>query len=104
MSPEDIRAASLEALADAFGRHKQKADIHESECDKIKEELLRRGANAARGASFILTISESTSVRLDTKAMRADPKMAKQLAKYEKSSTSTRVTCKPAPTDYEGVD
>lgn len=105
MSPEEIKGTSVSDLVDKFGRLDERAKALEAEKDEIKGEFARRGlANAQRGKAFIVTISESTSTRLDTKAMREDPKLAKLLPKFEKTSTSTRVTVKAAPPQYVEED
>lgn len=98
MSPEEVKSASVADLADEYGRLDERGKALTAAMDDIKGEFARRGLTSAqRGKAFIVTISESSSTRLDTKAMRADPKIAKLLPKFEKTTPSTRVTVKAVP-------
>lgn len=102
MSPDEIKSASPEDLADRYGKLNADAASIKDEQDLLKEEFGRRGLqNGQRGKQFIVSISETTSTRLDTKAMRADPKIAKLLPKFEKTSTSISFRVKPVPPSYE---
>lgn len=93
-----ITDMSVQQLVDRYGALNNKVSALEGEQKLIKEEFGRRGlSNAQRGKKFIVTISESSSTRLDTKAMREDPKLAKLLPAFEKTTTSIRFTVKPAP-------
>lgn len=108
MDLETIRAASVKDLADKYGDLNARAKSIETEQDQIKAECIRRGLKGPqRGDAFIVTISEASQVRVDTKSMKedaeTDKKLAKILAKYSKSSESLRFLVKPAPSQIEGA-
>jgi hypothetical protein len=101
MNATTYRSMPLEDLADNLGEASAREKAAKATTDSIKEELNRRGVNAARGAKFIVSISTSDTTRLDTKAMgvdaETDKKLAKLLLKYSNTSTSKRVLVRPAP-------
>ncbi|MFG1462082.1 hypothetical protein V5F77_04205 [Xanthobacter sp. DSM 24535] len=100
---DDLTKMSAEKVADEYGRLNQQKKSIETKLEKFKAEILRRGLSFAKGAAWIISASESTSTRLDTEAMRADPKLAKLLPKFEKTSTSTRILVKPVPVEIEAA-
>lgn len=90
---------SVSTLADEIGRADGDIKARTARLDEMKDELKARGVNSAAGHDFIVTISESTSKRLDTKRLQAD--LGDALDGY--FSTSSRMLVKPASkTDEEG--
>lgn len=80
-------------LADEIGRLDTIIKSHEEEQKRMKDEFKRRGCSTVRGSHFVVTASESTSSRLDTKRLRAD--FGDALDEYEIKSSSTRILVKP---------
>lgn len=92
---------SVSDLADEIGKADSDIKARTVTLDEMKDELKSRGVNAAAGRDFVVTISESTSKRLDTKRLQAD--LGDALDDYYNSSTSSRVLVKPvAKLDEEG--
>lgn len=94
---DHLSGMSAEAIADEMGILNQNKKTAEDKMDRCKAELARRGIKHVRGENFIVSVSETTSTRLDTEAMRADKKLAKFLPQFEKTSTSFRTLIKPVP-------
>ncbi len=81
-------------LADEYGNLKQQIAALEEQADAIKGELKARASDVPFiGHRWTVTISESVSKRLDTKALRN--LLGDGLSPYEKESTSIRATVKP---------
>lgn len=99
---DTLTGLSAEALADECGALSQKKKHIEEQIEARKSEIVRRGLDYIRGSSFILTLSETTSKRVDLDAMRKDPKIAKIIGKFEKPSKSLRMTVKSVPLVVEG--
>ncbi|MTH95103.1 hypothetical protein [Roseibium sp. RKSG952] len=93
---------SPEQLADRLGYLDGITKSAKAEADEIKAELKQREVNVARGANFVVSLSTSTSSRLDTKALAADLG-EDMLADYYRPSVSTRVTIKPVTAKLEGT-
>lgn len=86
---------SLADLADQAGALDTEIKARQEQLDELKDELKRREVNCARGTRFMVTVSESTSKRLDTTRLKAD--LGDALAPYQTETTSTRVLIKPVP-------
>jgi hypothetical protein len=95
--PEQNRYHNLsnEQLADEIGKLHTKIKSLEDEIEPYKEEFKRRGCSAVRGALFVVTASETTQKRLDSKKLRAD--LGDALAPYDMEVSSTRILVKPSP-------
>ncbi len=85
---------SVSDLADEIGRADGDIKARTAILDEMKCELKSRGVNAAAGHDFVITISESTSKRLDAARLKAD--LGDALDDYYSESTSVRVLVKPA--------
>lgn len=84
---------SSDQLADEYGNLKAQQDALGEQLTTIKDELIKRGDERIEGQRFTLTISQQTSMRLDTKALKAA--LGDDIcAEYEKPSTSTVVRVK----------
>ena len=62
---------STNTLADDYGNLKAQADAINARLKDIKAELIKRSVTQAAGDRFAVTVSEQSSVRLDTKGLRA---------------------------------
>lgn len=82
-------------LADRIGAADADVKARQEALDEMKDEFKRRGVNVARGSTFVVSVSTSTSKRLDTKRLRAD--LGDALDGYEVASETTRLTIKAAP-------
>lgn len=86
---------SNEQLADEIG----KLDLQSKELierlDALKDEFKARGCSAARGQLFAVTVSESTTKRIDTKKLREA--LGSMIDEYENETTSKRITIKVSP-------
>lgn len=92
---------SVSDLADAIGKADSDIKARIAKLDEMKDQLKQRGINAAAGNDFVVTISDSTSKRLDTTRLQAD--LGDALDDYYKTSISSRVLVKPiAKRDEEG--
>lgn len=85
---------SVSDLADEIGRADGDIKARTAILDEMKDELKSRGINAAAGSDFVVTISESTSKRLDTKRLQTD--LGDALDDYYNTTTTSRVLVKPA--------
>jgi hypothetical protein len=86
---------SNEQLADEIGELDTVIKDQEKRLTELKDAFKSRNCSAARGSFFVVTVSESTSKRLDTKKLREA--LGDALDGYEIESTSTRLLVKPAP-------
>lgn len=86
---------SNEQLADEIGNLNAIVSEQTDRLDVLKNAFKSRDCSAARGQFFAVTISESTSKRLDTKKLREA--LGDALDGYEIESTSKRLTVKAAP-------
>lgn len=84
---------STNQIADEYGNLKAQADAIEAKLKDFKAELIRREVTAATGSRFAVTISEQSTTRLDTKALK-DALGADICAEFEKTSLSTVVRVK----------
>ncbi len=75
-------------LADRYGEVSARKSACEAELSDLKAEMVRRNVTQATGARFAVTISEQSSTRLDTKALK-EALGAEIIAEYEKTSIST---------------
>lgn len=81
-------------LADAFGAAHQIAKAAEDDKEALKAEFVRRKLWGAVGQTFIVTRTETTSVRLDTKQVRVE--MGEDWCKARsKESTATSLRVMP---------
>ena len=80
-------------LVDEIGKTDGDIKARQELLDEMKEEFRRRGLNTARGTDFVVTASESTSKRLDTKRLQSD--LGDALDGYYAETTSTRILIKP---------
>lgn len=91
------------ALADEIGKldaeAKALAAVLDAKKDQLKDMLRASHETVARGESYIATVSESTSERIDTKKLRAA--LGDALDGYTIRSTSVRLTLKPVLGTYE---
>lgn len=93
------------ALADEIGQ--LDADLKAFEVtvkdkkDALKAMLAKSGETIARGDRFMITVTETTSERLDTKRLR--DALGDALDGYTITSTSSRMTIKAAPRQYEAA-
>jgi len=92
--PNQYHNMPTDLLADEIGSADSDIKARVEMLDEMKEEFRRRGLNVCRGADYIVTASESTSKRLDTKRLQAD--LGDALDGYYTESTSTRILIKPA--------
>lgn len=108
MSETNFKSMSVEALADLLGEIDGKVKPLTKSAEALKGELKRRGVTSVRGSKFIVSITETNSIRIDTTSMKQDAendkKLAKIIAKYEKSSASARVLIQPAPTLITSIE
>jgi predicted phage-related endonuclease len=86
---------SNEQLADEYGNVDAIIKQHEERKDALSVAIKARGFSAARGQFFAVTLSESTSKRLDTKRLREA--LGDALDGYEIETTSKRLLVKAAP-------
>lgn len=82
-------------LADEIGTLDTNIKDQEKRLADLKDAFKSRQCSAARGEYFAVTVSESTSKRLDTKKLREA--LGDALDGYEIESTSVRLLVKPAP-------
>lgn len=75
-------------LADEYGELDARKKAIEAKLSDIKVELIRRGRAYCAGSRFAVTISEQSSTRLDTKALK-EALGSEIIAEYEKTSLST---------------
>ncbi len=81
-------------LADEYGQLKGEIDARTERLDAIKAELIGRKEERVEGRQVTLTISRTTSTRLDTKALKAA--LGEDICReYEKETESTVVRMKP---------
>jgi hypothetical protein len=81
-------------LADEIGKADSDIKARTARLDEMKGELKLRGVNMAAGHDYVVSISESTTKRLDTKRLQED--LGDALDGYYNTSTSSRVLIKPA--------
>ena len=93
--PSNFHNMSDAALADEIGKYDSIVKAHDETLKTYKEEFKRRGLTAVRGGAFVVTASESTSKRLDSKKLREA--LGDALEGYEVESTSTRILVKAIP-------
>jgi predicted phage-related endonuclease len=86
---------SNEQLADEIGKLDLTAKQVTERLDELKDAFKARNCSAARGDFFAVTVSESTSTRLDTIKLKAD--LGDALKPYEKETTSKRINIKASP-------
>lgn len=86
---------SLQDLADLIGEADSDIKARTERLDELKAEFKRRGVNVARGCAFVVSVSSSTTKRLDTKRLKDD--LGDALDGYYAESETTRVLIKPAP-------
>ena len=86
---------SNEQLADEIGNLNATISFETERLDALKTAFKSRGCSAARGQFFAVTVSESTSKRLDTKRLREA--LGDALDGYEIETTSQRLLVKAAP-------
>lgn len=86
---------SDEQLADEIGKLDTHIKSQAEALEALKDEFKRRDVSAARGEFFAVTVSTSTSKRLDTKKLRAA--LGDALDGYEVETTSVRLTVKASP-------
>ena len=86
---------SNEQLADEIGKLDTVIKEQTERLDALKDAFKARNCSAARGELFVVTRSETTSKRLDTKKLRAA--LGDALDGYEIESSSTRLLVKPSP-------
>lgn len=100
MNANPMHNYSAEQIADRLGELDLVMKGAKEEADTLKNEIKRREVNAVRGSKFILTVSHSTSKRLDTKRLTAD--IGKDtLADYYNETETTTIRVKPAPIQVE---
>lgn len=105
MSPEDIRKVSISDLSDRYGKLHELTRTLEAEKESLKAEFKRRGlAGVQPGTMFTVTISEAASTCLDVEAMRADPKLARHLSRYERQSSPICFSVRRMPASYSTQD
>ena len=92
---DNFNNQSNEQLADEIGNLDTQVKYLEERLTLLKDAFKARNCSAARGERFAVTVSESTSKRLDTKKLRAD--LGDALDVYEVETTSTRLTIKASP-------
>lgn len=80
-------------LADEYGALKAQADAAEDRMKAIKAELLARGDERIEGARFTVTLSKSTRVTYDDKAIR-EALGADIVKGYERASETTTIRVK----------
>lgn len=85
---------SISDLADEIGRADSDIKARTARLDEMKSELKLRGINMAAGHDYVVSVSESTTKRLDTKRLQAD--LGDALEDYYNTSISSRVLIKPA--------
>jgi predicted phage-related endonuclease len=95
MMTNQFNNLSNEQMADEIGNLDSTIKFYEERLTLLKNEFKSRGCSAARGAEFSVTVSESTSKRLDTKRLREA--LGDALDGYETETTSVRMTIKAAP-------
>ena len=86
---------SNEQLADEIGKLDVTSKQIIDRLDELKEAFKARNCSAARGALFAVTVSETTSKRLDTKRLREA--LGDALDGYEIETTSKRISIKDSP-------
>jgi predicted phage-related endonuclease len=86
---------SNEQLADDIGNASLMKKEWEEREEALKDEFKARDCSAARGQHFAVTVSETSSTRLDTKKLRAD--LGDALTPYETTTTSKRINVKAVP-------
>ncbi len=86
---------SNEQLADEIGNMNAIVSEQTERLDALKTAFKARNCSVARGKYFAVTVSESTSKRLDTKKLREA--LGDALDGYEIESTSLRLLVKAAP-------
>ena len=82
-------------LADRIGAIDSDIKARQEQLDELKDEFKRRGVNIAKGASYVVSATRSTSKRLDTKRLQAD--LGDALDGYYAESETTRILIKAAP-------
>lgn len=92
---EQFNNLSNEQLADEIGELDTLIKDQDKRLSDLKDAFKARKCSAARGQFFAVTVSESTSKRLDTKKLREA--LGDALDGYEIESTSVRLLVKPAP-------
>ena len=97
--PANLHNHSLAQLADMAGELDADVKARKALLDNIKAEISARGVNVAPGEKFVATVSRSTSVRLDTRRLKAD--LGEALEDYQVESEAVRVLIKPAPAAIE---
>jgi predicted phage-related endonuclease len=95
MMTNQLNNFSNEQLADEIGNLDATIKFHDERLALLKNEFKLRGFSAARGRDFSVTVSESTSKRLDTKKLREA--LGDALDGYETETTLVRMTIKAAP-------
>jgi predicted phage-related endonuclease len=86
---------SNEQLADEIGNLDSTVKYYTERLEEVKTEFKSRNCSAARGAQFAVTVSESTSERLDTKKLKEA--LGDALAGYTIETTTKRLLVKAAP-------
>ena len=86
-------SASAE-LADEYGALKVQADALEERMKALKAELLARADERVEGSKFTVTVSKSTRVTYDDKAIREA--LGSEIVKqYERVTDTTTLRVKP---------
>jgi hypothetical protein len=79
-------------FADEIGNLDAEIKEKQERLDALKDSYKALGISAARGSRFALSVTETTSVRLDTTKLKAD--LGDALKPYEKTVTAQRMTIK----------
>ena len=86
---------SSETLADMIGTQDAVAKAAIAELDALKAEFKARGIEAAQGARFAVTATESIQGRLDSAAVKAF--LGEAYHRFEKAIISTTIRIKASP-------
>lgn len=93
---------SNEQLADEIGKLDLTSKQIIEKLDSLKDAFKGRNCSAARGELFAVTVSTSTTERLDTKKLREV--LGDAVDQYTTTTMSTRITIKASPKLAEVID
>lgn len=88
-------------LADAYGAAYEVAKAAEEDKEALKAEFVRRNLWGAIGASFIVTRTESSSMRIDTTSIRVEMGVDWCNARSKPSKRTTLTVMPKAPVGAE---